>query len=621
MNLTIDDFIDLINKDDDMPDEIFLLILEEKDELTKTQIIEKSRRKSKSFGRLREFNNLLNAWTTKYSQSKKQASSNKTNFTGQELSLYCGKYIANDMGVEYEYTSNNNAYNIVVCPHPLLPVERLVNIDTNNEKINLAFFKDEKWQNVITECTTVYNKNNICSLADRGIMVTTENAREIVKYIAEVVSQNMKEIPLYKSISRVGWIDNNQFAPYVNDVKYDGDSAFESIYKHISESGSYEKWYSHISELRKSLYIKLLMGASFSSPLIEKVGALPYVLHLWGTTGFGKTVSLMVAMSIWGNPDMGCLTRTMNMTQNSMARTSAFLCNIPFAADELQQIKSRWENYDNLVMYLCEGIDRGRAKAKGGVEEIRTWKNNFIFTGEEPITKADSGGGVKNRVIEVEVTEQIIKDGNFTANTVKENYGFAGKMFIEQIQLLSDEDLKEEYRKIFKEILDAVDTTEKQAMSMALIILGDRFACKYIFKDEKPLEIKDIKKYLASNKSVDLGLRAYDFTLNWIAKNQMRFTFEHNTGEVCGRIEENKFALVNKNVLEEVLAKNNYDYTAITKAWAKYGLIERNSQGKFRHHTKVFGVKASYIKILFPKDSIEDIAEIEIVKKDDELPF
>ena len=68
-----------------------------------------------------------------------------------------------------------------------------------------------------------------------------------------------------------------------------------------------------------------LMAASLSSVLLEPLGALPYVFHLWGRSGFGKTLSLMLAQSIWGNPDNGALVRTLNMTNNAMARTAAFL--------------------------------------------------------------------------------------------------------------------------------------------------------------------------------------------------------------------------------------------------------------------------------------------------------
>ena len=74
-------------------------------------------------------------------------------------------------------------------------------------------------------------------------------------------------------------------------------------------------------------------------------------------------------------------------------------------------------------------------------------------------------------------------------------------------------------------------------------------------------------------------------------------------------------------MLEENLLKNNYDYTAVTKAWDKYGFLEKNSQGKFIHQTKIFNIKASYIKILLPENEIEDIAQVEIVNEDDKIPF
>ncbi len=610
-----------IDKSGKLPDDLFINILETQDALERQEKIEQAKLKLKALGRTREFTNLLGAWQTKYAQNSLQQASNKTEFTGQALQLFTGQYVCKDSGISYLHESKNSQTIIQVCPHPLLPVERLVNLDTNNEKIKLAFFKDEKWQEVTADCGTVYSRTNICSLADRGLMVTTENSKDIVKYISETISKNMQIIPKYNSISRFGWLENGTFAPYVEDVKYDGDDNFSNLFTQIKQEGYYPVWLEHIKELRENIYIKLLMATSFASPLIEKVNALCFVTHLWGTTGFGKTVSLMVAMSIWGNPEIGGLVRTMNMTQNSMARTSAFLYNIPFAADELQQIKNKWDNYDNLIMYLTEGIDRGRAKAKGGVEEVRTWKNSFIFTGEEPVTKSDSGGGVKNRVIEIEVDQPIIQDGNLTATICKEHYGGAGKIFIEYLRSLNQQELTERYRKIFKDILKEVDTTEKQAMSMALILLADELACECIFTHEKPLNIQEVKRFLHSTKAVDVSARAYEWVIDLVAENQIRFTVDDNKGALWGKIEKDHI-IINKKVLEEQLNKNNYDYSTITKAWDKKGLLVRNSQNKLVHQTKVFGIKANYIKIKTEEPNIEDmIASKEQVADIKTIPF
>ena len=601
-----EDYINGITKTSDFEDAMFIDILGTSDTIERAKYIEDVRKKCREVGRSREFDNLLKAWITRNAQLLKQADSKSTEFTDAPLVLKCGKWSATDAGVSIaEITKSGDILKFIACPHPILPVERLVNIDTDTEKTKIAFFKDLRWREMTVDNSILANKSAITQLADRGVMVTSESAKDLVKYLAEVASLNMQSIPFYRSLSRLGWIEND-FAPYDTTIKYDGDADFQSIYDHVGECGSYKLWLEHITDLRENINIRLMLSASFASVLIEKVGALPFVLHLWGTTGFGKTVSLMVASSIWGNPDMGCLTRSMNATANSIVRTASFLYSIPFCADEMQQIKDRWGNYDNFIMFVCEGIDRGKAKAKGGVEEQKTWRNAFIFTGEEPVTKANSGGGVKNRCIEIEVKEKIIPDGNKTANLVKENYGFAGKKFVEYLQGISEESIKTEYKQIFTEIVEETDTTEKQAMSMALILLADRYACEAVFAGSKPLSLDEVKEYLVSAKTIDMPERAYEWVVNWIAENNIRFSdnLDENRGAVWGKI-DNDIAVINKNVLTDAMNKQGYDFSACSRRWQDKGRLKLNSQGYITHQTKVCGIKANYIKLILPEDEPE----------------
>ena len=60
-------------------------------------------------------------------------------------------------------------------------------------------------------------------------------------------------------------------------------------------------WFKLAEELRcgpNNVILRMTMAASLSSVLLEPLGALPYVFHLWGRSGFGKTLSLMLAQSI-----------------------------------------------------------------------------------------------------------------------------------------------------------------------------------------------------------------------------------------------------------------------------------------------------------------------------------
>ena len=51
----------------------------------------------------------------------------------------------------------------------------------------------------------VANKSNIIQLSDRGIEVNSENAKDLVSYIADVVSLNAKEIPVNRSTDRLSY--------------------------------------------------------------------------------------------------------------------------------------------------------------------------------------------------------------------------------------------------------------------------------------------------------------------------------------------------------------------------------------------------------------------------------
>ena len=153
----------------------------------------------------------------------------------------------------------------------------------------------------------------------------------------------------------------------------------------------------------------MMMAASFASPIIEKVNALPFVFHLWGGTGSGKSVALMAAMSVWGNPSMGKMVRTMNMTSNSMLSTAAFLKNIPFAGDELQTIKSKWDNYDKLIMCITEGVDRGRMSYDKKQRDKKHGKTHFYLQVKNHARKLHRAAVLLTGLLKSNVKTRLLK--------------------------------------------------------------------------------------------------------------------------------------------------------------------------------------------------------------------
>lgn len=619
---------------DPFPDEIFYQIFEIDDHVERTQFVEALRNRARLLKRSREFSNLLQSFFKDY-QQKMMERGNVTQFTEQPVELQCGPWRATDLGVTMQkFDSRGMPVQITACMHPILPVEILKNVDTGEERVRLAYFKYGTWNQVTVNREVCADNALIVKVLSKiGIEVTSENAKYLVRYISDCIGMNPAKLAPTRSINRLGWC-GNEFMPYADDIVYDGNKEYDPIFQNVRESGSFQIWKDHCGILRKNRIVRLAFAASLGSVLIEALRILPFVFHIWsGESGTGKTVAIMAAMSIWGNPKMGGLVKTMDATSVNVRRTAAFLYSLPYAGDELQTVKDNkyFTNYDRFIYQITEGIDRGRGKASGGVEETKTWHNSYLFTGEEPITKSNSRAGSKNRVIEIEVEEKLLEDGNYTVSILTENYGHAGKLLVEYLQNTETKKLQEEYKGYF-DAMCKLDTTEKQAMAMACILVADRILTDVIFEDEDPLTIQDVEQYLRSAKEVDIAERSYQMVLNWIARNPVRFqnpdeADSANKGEVWGRLDMDEehperppVAVINKDVLCDFLEKSGYDYAAVSKKWAAKDRVIRNSQGKMVHQTKVYGVKASYIKLNMEPSADKD-GFMEAEDEQMELPF
>lgn len=600
--------------------EIFTFLFQLEPE-QKIQTLAKLRNKAKKLGMARSFNEMLKLYQSEYIQSIKQIGSKMINFTNPPLEkLKCGEWIADDTGVSKIIQGNSYIpLKVIACPHPILPIERLINVDTNIEKIKLAFFKDNKWQNVIVERNTIASKSKIIQLANTGIEVNENNAKELITYLADIINLNTQIIPVNKGITHLGWVEN-EFVPYTVEFKYDGEDSFKNIYKNVKEKGDYEIWKKEIKEIReKSKTMHFIIASSFASPLIELLQINPFIVHLWGKSSTGKTVALMIAMSIWGNPKVGQLVNNLNSTNVGFERLSAFLKNIPFAGDELQSIKNKFTDFNELIYRLTQGEGKTRGTVNGGVEEKLKWNCAFLTTGEEPITSDFSKEGVKNRVIEIEENNKIVENGNQIVNIIIENYGHAGKDYIKKLPTI--EELKQRHKDLCKKIKNEDITSEKQINAIATILLADEIISKEIFGDSK-LEINDIKEYFS--KDIDEAERIYNSIIEWFYQNINKFYYneEIKVGEIWGKYEMINERIttiyVNSKVLKEFLNEKNISFDGVKNKLFDMHVLEKNSQGKFTYQTSVNGKMQNLTKInILAKKQQNDNAKID----KNELPF
>lgn len=560
------------------------------------------------------FIGLYKNYEESYHQDAKPVYANFTEFDGQPLQLASGKYICTD-DVCFEGKGSDVEE---VCNHPIMPVERLVNIDDNTEKLKLNYRKGFMWREIIVDKEMLASANKIVSLAKYGIAVNSENARNLVRYLTDIENLNFDTIEEKSSVGRLGWIGNHGFSPYVNDLVFDGDESFRGIFNSVKYSGDIEEWINLCKEIRaeKNICSRIMLAASFSSVLVAPCDCLPFFVHLWGGTESGKTVALMLAASVWASPSLGDYIRTFNTTAVAQELTAGFVNSLPLCYDELQIIKKE-ASHDDIVYKLCEGIGRDRGKKSGGVQKILTWRNCILTTGEYPISNSTSGAGAVNRIIEIDCKDQkIFKDPVYVVSKIKNNYGGAGEVFVKWLQendnLEKVKKIRLKYNQAFSE---QSDVTDKQAMSASLILTADELIERLFFDDGIRLSVDEIKPFLVTKNDVNQNKRCLDFLNDFIVANYNRFVPDEDgkyVGEIWGDMKSDKVYII-KSKFDKILYDNGFNARAFL-SWADKNSLIQRSKDHLTVTRRILG-KACRCVCLLNENQSNDISS------NDDLPF
>jgi len=574
------------------------------------QMREKMKAQAAKVG-VRGFIGLWNAFLETVQKKNGIILENATQFEGQEIELFSGQYICDEYGVA---TSDKYGYEQVICRHPIMPVQRLVNIDTGEERLKIAYKKGRTWRWIIVEKSILASASGILQLAASGIMVNSENAKALSTYLLEMEQLNYETIPEQKSVGRLGWVGEHGFSPYVSDLAFDGEMNFRHIFNAVRSEGDREAWLSAMRSLRAEKGPgRLFLAASFASAILQPCGLLPFFLHAWGGTETGKTVGLMIATSVWGCPKMGEYITTFNSTLVGQEMTASFLNNLPMCIDELQiQSSAGIRDFDKLIYQLTEGVGRTRGAKTGGLQRTNTWKNCIITNGEHPISNANSGGGAVNRIIEFECAEKVYSDLVGICAVIQANYGFAGREFAAYLQTDGAFERVSALQKEYFRALLASDSTDKQAASASAILAADHIATELIFQDGNNLTVGDMAEIMTKKDDVNANIRAYNFIFELVTRNPNRFKtndFGDYQGEVWGKTEEDCVYII-KSVFDREMQNEGFNSTAFL-AWAKRRGMLHTDQERSTKKARITGSATNCVCI--KKDMI---AEWELPKFD-----
>lgn len=623
-----------LNEKTILSDEVFEEIFSQEDEIYKARLLLSAQEVAERFRVKGKFDQMLKAYKrvdreTRQRKKQQQAAgiNNYTDFEGPYENMYCGSWIAGETGI---YAQNMATVEQIACYHPILPIERLKNLETGEEQIKLAFKRNRRWEEIIIPKTMITSASKIVALSGRGVAVTSENAKLLVRYLSDVENRNTSQIAVQYSSSKLGWI-KKEFLPYDTEITFDGDSRFRQLFENIGEHGNRAKWYEHVKSLRQSgrMEIKLVLAASFASVLIHQIGALPFFVDLWGETEGGKTVTLMLAASVWANPAESAYIGDFKATDVALEAKANMLNHLPMILDDTSKKNRRIEeNFEGVVYDLCSGKGKTRSNRDIGINTESHWNNCILTNGERPLTSYVNQGGAINRILEIECGEKVYEDPQQTADTLKQNYGFAGKDFVEVIKAMGADAVRE-IQKDFQQQLFDDEKMQKQSISLSIILTADKIATDALFKDGQYISIDEAKKVLIDRNELSDNERCYRYIMDKVAMNGMRFDADTNCekwGVIRDYVDKDafkgKYAVFYPQSLDELCKIGGFSKKAFL-SWANKKSLLSHSAGKNTKPTKINGnvCKCVWLKI-------EEVSEVEIdengfmqVDKQMELPF
>lgn len=614
--------INELDADSILDDSVFIELFEMEDPIEKSKRKIMLSRRAKQLGVKQDFDELMRGYSQADREMKRQekeknsvcALDNYTNFTGEYDNMFCGAWIANDSGI---YAQTSGGIDQVACYHPILPIERLKNLETGEEQIKLAYKRNGRWNEIVVPKTMITSANKIVALSGRGISVTSENAKLLVKYLADVENGNDDYIDVQYSTSKLGWIGDG-FIPYDSEIIFDGDFRFKQTFDSVSEHGNFNIWMDQMKELRASgrMEIKFLLAASFSSALVYPLGGLPFFVDLWGETEGGKTVSLMVAASVWANPDESRYIGDFKTTDVALEAKADMLNHLPMLLDDTSKTSSRIrENFESVVYDLCSGKGKSRSNKELGINRENRWKNVIICNGERPLNSYVSQGGAINRILEVECGEKVYSDPQKTADIVKKNYGFAGRKFVEVVRNLGVDKIREIQNSYQKQLFN-IEKMEKQSISLSIVLTADKIATDYIFQDGQYISLDDAKTVLIDRNELSDNERCYRYIQDKVNMNNQRFDMDTKC-EKWGMIEHG-YAIFYNSAFDQICKDGGFSKKSFL-SWAdKKGLLQTQG-GRLNKVKKIDG---NTFRCIFLKlDDENDSDGFMEVDEQMELPF
>ena len=239
-------------------------------------------------------------------------------------------------------------------------------------------------------------------LASQGLNITTNPKQR------SYLDAYLQDYPIYKRarcVDRLGW-DGEQYILPNGAIGGDGKELIvyqsaNSINSTLAQQGELAQWRDELCKpLAEQSRFVFSIACAFAGQLLELLEDDGGGFHLLGSSSMGKSLSLKLAASVWGNPDR--YVKTWRSTDNALEGTASEHNDSFLPLDEISECDPKIVG--KTVYMLANGQGKGRSTTTGHNRIAKTWRIIFLSNGEESLQNFMAQAGQKtNAGIEVRV--------------------------------------------------------------------------------------------------------------------------------------------------------------------------------------------------------------------------
>lgn len=525
----------------------------------------------------------------------------------------------------------------VKVTNSLIRIEEIhENVDTGQISLVIGFdYLGRRRRTTILRSQMADTRQLVAALAGEGAPVSSTNVRQVLAYLVAYEHAFSERLPRKTVTGKLGY-GRSQGAFFLpglpGDIEFapsgPGDAALYRAF--ASRSGSLDGWVAAMRFLEGDGYVlpRAAVMASFVPPLQARLGIPNFIFDINGNTSTGKSTTLKLAASAWGNPDdkaHDSLLLQWSNTKVALEQIASICSDLPVFLDDAQHCPDEVKR--STIYLLANGRGKGRGARGGGIRETATWRTVALSTSEEPLHESSPHEGARGRLLPVGGLEPPFPPNKASlvqgleAEVVK-HHGHAGARYIRHLNGFSDQEWQhwqQRYATIRSDLVrsSSSDIVGRVAAYIAAIEVAAEIVCDLLGLDFKPEAIKNwlalhLNEQQQQQNQVFAALRLLG---DHFISNPLLFAsageslLAEQRRDLQGAVRRGEYVGYTRSVIDRLFGLRKWNSTAVLNKMTEAGALSGADKDRLTKKVSVDGVQIRLVCVkwaaLFPDDEKE----------------